>query len=492
MESFARRELYFEKDTPVIRLNFGKVPSVRWVLWPIYAWRIVAPVPKDRKLNVFQRAVLGLARAGIMRIGDITDRLLIAPDLAGLVIVELEQMSLLDISGKPTQRGMSWLEEEEHVSLHELRVGHVFTEAFTGKLWNRFLEGDLPIADTEDDDEGWPILLSGSAGDPWKDRTFSLIPSAHDRVLVACPDVKDVLRVARSHRRQRQRNIEDFIDDTLDAPQLKQVSFIDENPQPFFVALCVRRHDSGDWVVNDPFGYGESVVLRNRLEERLDSIKGLRSWLAPLIGSEPVAPTLEHLQVEAAWMVEERLTLTIRNYESVKNKLIAMQRALLEAESPNAPDDKWNDVLVKADIAVMCALKELHVHYASTHPPYYEDFDRIPVKSRNPIDEAARAIGLESDLPPRILSINRNQMKDAEKGKGTLRSVIVLSLFAARWNDDHPLRSALKECPNLMQRLDELASVRNPAAHGGHTTQSIVYQHIETVYDTVKFLLLLQ
>ena len=34
--------------------------------------------------------------------------------------------------------------------------------------------------------------------------------------------------------------------------------------------------------------------------------------------------------------------------------------------------------------------------------------------------------------------------KDAEKGKGSLRSALVLSLFAARWNEDHPLRRALK------------------------------------------------
>ena len=81
-------------------------------------------------------------------------------------------------------------------------------------------------------------------------------------------------------------------------------------------------------------------------------------------------------------------------------------------------------------------------------------------------------------------------MKDAEKGKGSLRSALVLSLFAARWNEDHPLRRALKARPDLLQRLDELASDRNPAAHGGDTAQTIVHRHIATAYDAVEAFLL--
>lgn len=491
MASFASLSPVFEKDTPVLRLNFGKDPSVRWVLWPVFAWRVVAPVPKERKLNVFQRAILGLARAGVVRVDDVAERLLIARDLAALVVHELvAQLGLLDYAGKPTKRGLEWLEDLELEPDHEARVGHVFSEAFTGKLWARFLTGDLPIADTEANDEGWPMLLSGSAGDPWKDRTFSVLPSASDAVVMARPAVKDVLRVARFHRRQRQRDFEETIDEARDVPHLKRVSFIDDSPQPFLVALRVRRHASGDWVVDDPFGHGESVELRARMEERIDSNKGLRPWLAPIIGSDPDAPTLGHLQTEAAWKVEERLTISIRQHEMVRDKLVAMQRALLEAESYDAPADKWNDVLVKADGAVTWALRAMHTPYAMARPPFFEDFDRVPVKSRSPISEAARAVGLASEVPSRILSITRSQVKDAEKGKGSLRSALVLSLFAARWNDVHPLRRALKARPDLLQRLDELASVRNSAAHGGDTAQSIVHRHIDTAYDAVEAFLL--
>jgi hypothetical protein len=154
------------------------------------------------------------------------------------------------------------------------------------------------------------------------------------------PDVKDVLRVARLHRRQRQRDFDEFIDDARDVPHLKRVSFIDDRPQPFLFALRVRRHDSGDWMVDDPFGHGESIDLRARHGGAARQQQGpaflarAADWLRPRLANPG------HLQTEAAWKVEERLTISIRQHEVVREKLVAMQRALLEAESYDAPADK--------------------------------------------------------------------------------------------------------------------------------------------------------
>lgn len=488
MASFGSFDPAFGKDTPVLRLNYGKDPNSRWVLWPVFVWRVVAPVPKERKLNLFQRAVLGLARAGVVRIKDVHDRLLITEELAGLVALELQQMGLLDYEGKPTKRGIEWLEDIEEEPADEAQVGHVFSDAFSGKLWPRFLTGDLPIADAESDDNGWPVLLSGSAGDPWKDSTFSILPTGRDGVLVTRPSARDVLRVARIHGRQRDF---DEVDDDRNVPRLERVSFVDDSPQPFLLALRACRHESGDWMVDDPFGHGEAVDLRARLEERLDSHKGLRRWLAPLVGADPDAPTLGHLQSEAAWKVEERLTIAIRQHEVVREPLVAMQRALLEAERHDAPVDKWNDPLVKAEGALMWALRVTHQPYAETRVPFFEEFDRMPVPSRSPIADAARIVGLEREVPSGILSIGRNDVKKAEKGKGSLRSAIVLALLAARWNEDHPLRRALNAHPDLLHRLDDLASARNPSAHGAPTAPpQTVRRHVDTAFVAVEAFLI--
>ncbi len=490
MASFDSFGPAFEKDTPVLRLTYGKDPNARWVLWPVFAWRVVAPVPKERKLNLFQRAVLGLARAKVTAIVDVADRLLIAPDLAGLVVLELQNLALLDYAGAPTARGLKMLDDIEEDSLDEAQVGHVFSDPFTGKIWPRFMTGDLPIADLELNDDGWPVLLSGSAGDPWKDRTFSVLPSGGDTVVMARPSARDVLRAARRHRRQRDY---DEVDDDRDVPRLQRVSFVDDQPQPYLLALRVRRHDSGDWMVDDPFGHGEESDLRARLDERLDSHNGLRAWLAPLVGSNPTAPTLGHLQAEAMWKVEERLTLAVRQCDAVRERLVAMHRALLEAESQDAPLDKWDDVLVKAQRAVERAL---HIAYGNHCDGGSSLFAKLAYSdkefNRCLLDAMAADLGFHAPLPVRLSSVRRGKVQHAEQGGGgSLRPLVVLGLLCAGRDEDHPFRRAGRTVPDLLHRLDELATARDRAAHDGAATwPQTVRRHVDTAYAAVEALIL--
>ena len=78
--------LLFKREAPV--LHFGprlpKDPStnqrMRWserrfVLWPALMYRVVAPEVRDRELNVLQKAVLGMCRAGTTNVQRIGDRL---------------------------------------------------------------------------------------------------------------------------------------------------------------------------------------------------------------------------------------------------------------------------------------------------------------------------------------------------------------------------------------------------------------------------------
>jgi hypothetical protein len=490
MASLANLGISFDVNTPVLRLHASKDPNVRWVLWPVLVWRVVAPVPKERRVNVFQRAVLGLARAQVTAVTDVADRLLIAPDLAALITMELRSMAMLDRTGKPTERGLKILEDVGHEPLDEAQVGHVLFDALFGKLWPRFLTGDLPIADTESNDNGWPVLLSGSAGDPWKDTAFSIRPSAQDGIKIIRPSPADVLNAARHHRRQRSY---DNIDDERDPPQLQRVSFIDDRPQPYMVALRVRRHDSGDWMVDDPFSRSEAIDLRTRLEERLDKHNGLRPWLASLVGADPNEPTLGQLQIDAAWRVEERLTLNIRSHQGMYERLVAMQRALLEAESPDSPSDKWDDVLVKAQRVVE---RMLHIIYQEHCIANVSLFDKLAHSdkeyNRCLLDTIAADLGFDAPLPATLSSVRRGKVQHAEQGgSGSLRPLVVLGLLCADLSEEHPFRHAGRTARDLLQRLDELATARDRAAHDGADTRSgNACRHVETTYLAVEALLL--
>jgi hypothetical protein len=490
MALFDSVDLHFGKDTPVLRINYGKDPKVRWVLWPVFAWRVVAPVSKPPAQNLFQRAVLALARANVSRIGDVADRLLIAPDLAGLVVSELQSEGLLDSMGRPTENGKRTLEGIEQEPADEAKVGHVLTDPYTAKLWPRFLIGDLPIADYELSDDGWPVLLSGSAGDPWRDHTFSVLPTRGDTVVMARPSAAAILRAARRHRRQRDF---DEVDDDRDVPWLRRVSFVDDRPQPYLLALRVRRHDSGDWMVDDPFGHGEAFDIRARLEECLDSHRGLRQWLAPLVGADPNTPTLGHLQVEAEWKVEERLTLAVRQFDTVRERLVAMHRALLEAESEAAPRDKWDDVLVKAQRVVE---RVLHTVYQSHRVADQPLFTKLAVSdkeyNRLLLNDMAHELGFHTPLPATLASVRRGKIQNAEQGGGgSLRPLILLGLLCADRVHSHPFRRAGLKAPDLLRRLDKLATARDRAAHDGQATDpQAIQRHVDTAYLAVETLLL--
>ena len=128
----------FRRDASVLHFGPRLPKGMRWsqrrfVLWPALMYRVVAPEVRERQVNVIQKAVLGMCRAGTTSAQRIGDRLRIHSDLAALVYVELQERGLLDREGLPTQKGRD-LFEEETLESHKLVTGHVFQDPWSGDL----------------------------------------------------------------------------------------------------------------------------------------------------------------------------------------------------------------------------------------------------------------------------------------------------------------------------------------------------------------------
>ncbi len=178
-----------------------------------------------------------------------------------------------------------WTRSRRTTRLDEARVGHVLSDPFTGRLWPRFPRAILPVTDVELNDGGWPVLVSGSAGDPWRDPTFSVLPASRDAVVLARPRAHDVLRAARRHRRQRYRD-EPMTTATCLCWSASPSSTITRS-LTCSPCGCASTAPATGWSTIR-FGHGEALDLRARLEERLDHHEGLRRWLAPLRRRGPV------------------------------------------------------------------------------------------------------------------------------------------------------------------------------------------------------------
>ena len=490
MASLGRAGTIFSSDTPIIRFPYRGYPKSTWLLWPVFVWRIVAPIPKDREINIFQRSVLALARARVDHVAKIADLMQIDVNLAGLIVTELQSRGLLDSWGGVTANGLKLLDNAQIASPDELNVGYMLSDPFTGKLWPKFFTGDLPVSDSELDEKGRPVLLSGSAGDPNRTKAFAVLPTNHDTVILTQPTPTEIIRAIKQQRRQTDL---DGSPDQYEAPRIRQVSFIDEEGSRYLLAFRIRVKESGDWVPDDPFGRGESQEFRTRLEDRLIRNKGLRLWLEPLLGINDSNPTLNQLQFDAECMVEDRLSDVLQEQGVLRDRLVAMQRAVLEASLPGAPQDKWDDALVKGQRAIERALRILFEPFRGTAPPLHRRLalsdKEFNVKHLNAI---ASEMGYRTPLPKTLSGVRRGKVQNAEQyDGGSLRPLIILALLCADRHKAHPLSWVSGEHADLLHRLDSLASDRDEAAHDGEVSWTEkVNRHVDTVYATVKTLLL--
>jgi hypothetical protein len=462
----------------------------QWLLWPAWAWRVVAPRPRPRRMNVFQRAVLGLCLAGTNRAEDLGAKLMIAADLAALVVTELRGIGWLDGRDLPTPKGRQALEDDDTEAVDEQTVGWVFTDPFSGETWPRFHVGELPYADADSPTPNRWTVETGTRGNPHAAPAFEVRARSNELVREHRPRPEDILRAARAHRRQYGRN-DEF--SGADAPSMQRVSFVEERPAACLLAARAWLAGPGDWRVDDPFGLGDSLRLRRWVEDRFPQDRGLRDWLAPIAGGDPDAVDLKSLAQRAAWEVEERLTLAVRSQPRLHERLVVMQRALLEAEQEGSPDDKWEDVAVKAQQAA----ERLFLTLCEAHPPTTQ-LTRDPACNAALLDALARDLGFEAPLPPTLGRVKSGKVESAAReGSGSLRPLVLLALLGTSGVQEHPLAVAARAEPGLLHRLDALAAVRDRAAHEGSSEGRRAPSHrprrvrdgVETVFQAVKLLL---
>lgn len=199
------------------------------------------------------------------------------------------------------------------------------------------------------------------------------------------------------------------------------------------------------------------------------------------------------LQAQAVFDVKEILTLAITRHETLCERLVAMQRAQLEAQLKDAPLDKWDDVVVKAQRAVERALSMVH------EARFPRDSSLCSVlafadKRLNweMLSAIALDMGFETPIPPRLASVGRREVQEVERrGSGSLRPLLVLTLLGADQDPSHPLRRCCRANPRLLQQLDALATTRNRSAHDGPDLRpQEVPGHVAAVYSVVESLVL--
>jgi hypothetical protein len=503
----------FRRDASVLHFGPRLPKGMRWsqrrfVLWPALMYRVVAPEVRERQVNVIQKAVLGMCRAGTTNAQRIGDRLRIHPDLAALVYVELQERGLLGRDGLPTQKGRE-LFEEETLESHKLVTGHVFQDPWNGDLWPRFVER-LDYVELQPNPNGFPDLVLGSKGKPRRERAFMCLPG--ETVCPPVPHPSDVLRATRRHRAAL-RGADSFeaVDgDEFRSPggdvPIERVSLVDDHPTPVFLTTFLYLPEAGDvageWHVCDPFALGASPGLRRALSREMQSSASLRGLLESMIGRS----LDDQIDEQRRWAAEVRAqaTLNVESILTVNARTLPQYRDLVDLESAHVEATLLGDACSQQKLrdllgAARRVLEATFRTIADQHPP--RDVWRRVYAQGKPVEDrdyfarvyetSAQTAGFRVPLPAALAAVRPNQVKAACYRDGwRLRGAIVAAILTARDNPSHPLRGAAALDPDLLMHLDAVATAAGEAVHAGDTavTLDLVQPLIASVHKAVGLL----
>ncbi|MUG96347.1 hypothetical protein F7734_30000 [Scytonema sp. UIC 10036] len=502
----------FKKETSVL-LYSDLRSSTHWskrqyLLFPAWCYRVVAPRIHARKVNILEKAVLGMCQVGAFSAKEIGEKLEIGTDLAALIIQQLSEQNLINNKGFLTEQGLGILEHETLAS-QDMVAGFIFQDPWTRELFPRFVERQ-EYAEVNFNQGGYPDLLFGTTGKPDYRRAYMPLPI--EDVVKTQPSPQDILQAVRKHEKAlRYRTFSEELDGDDDVwtfnqvPNIQRISFVEEEPVPVwlttFLYLPKNSSSTTSWYICDPFGLGDSPWLRRKLEIQIKknpSFRGLQKLILEIIDEykdeeeidRKFTNLIQQANEEAEMRVEHKLTIEIRRWDRVFNNLVGMERTYIEAQAlvdlKNIPD-KLDDILVKAQKVVeslFLTIREIYPTAKAWQLLSPQDREH----NRNLLNGLANKLGFITPLPSSLVDVKQGKVRfAADSGRGSLRSYILAGLLTARHGSHHPLQLVAQKAPDMLIRLDKLAGMRDRSSHSSNQQLEIpeVLQQISTVYEVV-------
>ena len=472
-------------------LNYGPKHAHRheradriYLVWPVAAWRVLAPLPTDRKINILQKAVLGICRSASCRVEEIAVKLHLHPRLIEVIGMELVGSGWVDQSNwRPTPKGLAMLETEES-AMDDLVSGWVFQNPWTGDLWP-FFSRQLQLQETAllPDRNRLALVLDSSRGTrkayAW---TFDSPPSPGQ------PSPESILTALRRFRRREKlkgsmRLLDAGLDQIAsDGPtvMLSRIAFISEQPEPAGLATFGYLPEGGGMLpqICDPFGFGCDSTMWRQLQRLAASDEGAaaaqREFLR--LAHAQSAPDLEqHLanqRLTAEAELVAHLTLDIKSFPAVFQHLVDATHILTLADaSPDASQGHLASVLQFCRQVLEALLKQVAARFPPTNVHLMLGND--PTQDLTTLNRLIQGWGYKLPIP-----IEFQPKKSGAPNKGSVKkacedlanfyllpSAVLATVLAATQQPAHPLRQAAARDPQLLDKLASIIKLGNAGSH---------------------------
>jgi hypothetical protein len=454
-----------------LRFDVRRPPGGRPFLWPVHVWKVFYPTKRVLKLNLFQQAILGLARARCQDSSKMAELLGLDRELVAFIIAtQLMPNGWMTTLGAVTPQGERVLDEAQDAS-EEVRMGYAYQDAISGNYLPRFTE-ELPEIEAERVDKGgYPIFLRDRETGK-EDRPFRLKRSREGSLdMEALFDAFKRYRTDHDHARQR--------DDELPAPvRMESLSFVGDSAQPMWLWTWIFPDKSGPqpWLVADPFGLQQAASwLRKPLQEVLPQNDGLARYIASAVGetkpndvsAEEWLRSLENqidltLLADYSWsrkvpIVEGYLTSVLRRRALLADQEKPWQEDVtsLLIETHNLAESvlQWLLKAYPSDIRRLPHWKDLR-DWKDGEARYYLQFFKLPC--------------LTDEVIKRLSGQRLDQVRTAVKrGSSSLKALLFAGLLGTVDQVDHPFLKLSADELRLSRLLD-MADARNKkAGHSG-------------------------
>jgi hypothetical protein len=455
-----------------------------YLVWPSAAWRVVAPLPADRRINILQKAVLGVCRSASYPASEIAARLRLHPRLVEVIGMELIRSGWVDQANwRPTAKGLTMLEEEE-TAMDSLVSGWVFQNPWTGDLWPFFarqfhVQETSPVADRS----RLALLFDTNKGTR---KNYAWVPDAPQTP--GQPTTEAILEaVRRFRRREKLKGSMRLLDSGFDEPlpegppgALSRISFISDQPEPagLVTYAYVPRGGALDPQICDPFGFGCALPMWRQLllmAHEDEAASGAMRDLLRLANAKD-APAMEEARNRVRQIAEEtlvaHLTLDIKTFPAVFNHLVDATNTLLSIlTSPGEPQGELASVLQFCRKALEAILKHVWTLFpvSNVHTMLTGD----PAKDLATINVLVSTWGYP--LPPPIElqpkpagGPDKGSVKKASLALGNaymLPSAVLATVLAASRNQAHPIRQAAARDPQLLNKIASMIRLGNAGSH---------------------------
>jgi hypothetical protein len=452
-----------------LRFDVRRPHGGRPFLWPVRVWKVLYPTKRALKLNLFQQAILGLARARCQDSSEMAELLGLDRELVAFIIAtQLIPNGWMTTLGAVTPKGELVLEEAQDAS-EEVRMGYAYQDAISGNWLPRFTEELPEIEAKRIDERGYPIfrrdLDSGKEDRPF--RLNHLRESALD--IGALFDAFERYRTDHDHAKQR--------DDELPARvRIESLSFVEDSAQPMWLWTWIFPDEAGPqpWLVADPFGLQQAASwLRKPLQEVLPRNDRLASYIADAVGETRSSD----LSAEE-WLrsLENKIDLTLLADYSWSRKVPSIERYLSSVLRRNefikrrerSNQEDLNSLIIETHNLAESVLQRLLKKFPV-------DIRRLPDNDYKWTKDIASDIlrkhitlRLTEDVIKRLATQNMREIRNALiRGNSSLKALMFAALLSTIEHSFHPLKEISLQALALDRVLD-MADARNrKAGHAG-------------------------